>query len=222
MRSRRNEQHFADDIFKRISFNENGWISIKISLKFVPNGPITWINNTPALVQIMACRRSGDKPLSEPMMVSLPTHICVTWPQWVKAAASFLHKGGSKIQNHESSPLYMQNVYNMMHMYIYLYIKHHVHFIFIFENWTKCTQNKWYTLIYTFMTGYLKYAHIILLYLMSICIRLIDGRRVLRQTQIWMQMWRAKFQKISLALISLHKREVRYTGLSGCLVELRT
>ena len=35
------------------------------------------------LVQIMAWRRSGDKPLSEPMMVSLLTHICVTRPQWV-------------------------------------------------------------------------------------------------------------------------------------------
>ena len=49
-------------------------------LKFVPKGPI---NNIPALVQIMAWRRPGDKPLSEPMMVRLPTHICVTRPQWV-------------------------------------------------------------------------------------------------------------------------------------------
>ena len=31
----------------------------------------------------MAWRRPGDKPLSEPMMVSLLTHICVTRPQWV-------------------------------------------------------------------------------------------------------------------------------------------
>ena len=83
LRQRRNEQHFADDIFKRIYFNENVWISIKISLKFVPKGPI---NIIPALVQIMAWRRSGDKPLSEPMMVSLPTHICVTRPQWVKVS----------------------------------------------------------------------------------------------------------------------------------------
>ena len=30
----------------------------------------------------MAWRRPGDKPLSEPMMVRLPTHICVTRPQW--------------------------------------------------------------------------------------------------------------------------------------------
>ena len=49
-------------------------------LKFVPEGPI---NNIPAFIQIMAWRRAGDKPLSEPMMVSLPTHICVTRPQWV-------------------------------------------------------------------------------------------------------------------------------------------
>ena len=55
--------------------------SIKISMKFVPKGPI---NNIPALVQIMAWRRPGDEPLSEPMMVSILTHICVTRPQWVK------------------------------------------------------------------------------------------------------------------------------------------
>ena len=66
--------------FNRIYWNDNVRISIKISLKFVPKGPI---NNNPSLVQIMAWRRSGDKPLSEPMMVSLLTHICVTQPQWV-------------------------------------------------------------------------------------------------------------------------------------------
>ena len=32
----------------------------------------------------MAWRRPGDKPFSEPMMVSLLTHICVTRPQWVR------------------------------------------------------------------------------------------------------------------------------------------
>ena len=34
-------------------------------------------------VQIIAWRRSGDKPLSESMMVTLLTHICVTRPQGV-------------------------------------------------------------------------------------------------------------------------------------------
>ena len=67
-----NGHRFADDTFKHIFVNENVRISIKISLKFVPKGPI---NNNPALVQIMAWRRPGDKPLSELMMVSLLTHI---------------------------------------------------------------------------------------------------------------------------------------------------
>ena len=80
LRPRQNGCHFPDDIFKWIFLNENEWIPIKISMKFVPQGPI---NKIPALVQIMACRRSGDKPLSEPMMVSSLTHICVTRPQWV-------------------------------------------------------------------------------------------------------------------------------------------
>ena len=39
------------------------------------------IDNIPALVQIVAWRRSGNKPLSEPIMVSLVTQICVTRPQ---------------------------------------------------------------------------------------------------------------------------------------------
>ena len=84
LRPRQDGCHFPDDFFKCIFLNENALISIKISLRFVPKGPI---NTIPALVQIMAWRRPGDKPLSEPMMVKLPTHICVTRPQWVKSLA---------------------------------------------------------------------------------------------------------------------------------------
>ena len=80
LRPRRNRRHFANDIFKHIFLYENIWISIEISLKFVSKVPI---NNIPALAQIMAWRRLGDKPLSEPMLVRLPTRICVTRPQWV-------------------------------------------------------------------------------------------------------------------------------------------
>ena len=80
LRPRLNRRPFADDIFKSIFLNENEWISPRISLKFVPK---VQINNIPAWVQIMAWRRSGGKPLSEPMMVSLLMHICVTRPQWV-------------------------------------------------------------------------------------------------------------------------------------------
>ena len=82
LRPRQNGRHFADDTFKRIFMNENARISINISLKFVPKG---LINNIPTLVQIMAWRRPGDKPLSEPMMVNLLTHICVTRPHCVKS-----------------------------------------------------------------------------------------------------------------------------------------
>ena len=81
LRSRLNWRPFTDDIFKSIVLNENEWISTRISLKFVLK---VLINNIPALVQIIAWRRSGGKPLSEPMMVSLLMHICVTRPQWVK------------------------------------------------------------------------------------------------------------------------------------------
>ena len=73
---------FLDDILKCIFLSKNAWIAIKISRKFVPKG---LINNIPALVQIMAWRRPGDKPLSEPMMVSLLTYMCVICPQRVKA-----------------------------------------------------------------------------------------------------------------------------------------
>ena len=55
----------ADDISKHIFLNEKLWILIEISLKFVPKGPI---DNNPAFVEIMAWRRLGDKPLSEPML----------------------------------------------------------------------------------------------------------------------------------------------------------
>ena len=65
LKPRQNRRYFADDVFKCNFLNGNVWIQIKISLKFVPKGPI---NNVSALVQIMAWHRTGNKPLSEPMM----------------------------------------------------------------------------------------------------------------------------------------------------------
>ena len=58
-------------------------ISIEISLNFVSKDQI---NNIPALVQIMTCHRPSNKPLSEPMMIILLTHTCVTRPQLVNSA----------------------------------------------------------------------------------------------------------------------------------------
>ena len=85
LRPRRNRRHFADDaddIFKCIFLNKNVSILIKTSLKVIPKGPI---NSIPALVQILASPLSGDKPLSESVMLSI-LHICDTLYQWVTQA----------------------------------------------------------------------------------------------------------------------------------------
>ena len=68
LRSRQEGRHFPDDISKCIFLDENVLILIKMSLQFVPKGPI---NNIPALVQTMAWHQPGDKPLYGPMVVSL-------------------------------------------------------------------------------------------------------------------------------------------------------
>ena len=78
---RQDGRQFPDDVFKCIFFNENILILIKISLKFIPKDPIA---NNRALVLIMPWPLTGDKPLSEPVMASLLTHIGVTGTQWVK------------------------------------------------------------------------------------------------------------------------------------------
>ena len=82
LRPRQNDRQFPCGIFKCIFFNENIWIFIKMSLKFIPKGPI---NSIPALVQIMAWRRSSDKPLFKRMMASLLMYICITRSQRVNA-----------------------------------------------------------------------------------------------------------------------------------------
>ena len=56
----------ADGIFKYILMIEKFCFVIGISLKFVPSGPT---DNNPALVQVMAWRQTGVKPLPEPMLI---------------------------------------------------------------------------------------------------------------------------------------------------------
>ena len=56
----------ADNLFNCFFLNENDRIQIQISLKYVPWSPI---DNEPALVQVMAWRWTGDKPLPEPMVI---------------------------------------------------------------------------------------------------------------------------------------------------------
>ena len=76
----------ANDIF----LNQNVRNSINISRNFLPKDEI---HNITSLVQIMAWRRPGDKSLSEPLMVRLPMHICVTRPQCVnkKSLIKLIH-----------------------------------------------------------------------------------------------------------------------------------
>ena len=83
LRPRGNGCHFPNEILKCILLNANIWIAIEISLNYFTKVPIT---NMQALFRIMVWRRPGDKPLSEPMIVSLPTHLYVTLPQWVNIA----------------------------------------------------------------------------------------------------------------------------------------
>ena len=66
---------------------------IKISLKFVLKGPI---DNNPALVEIMAWRRIGDKPLSEPMLIRFTdVHSGeMSWSAWIDND----HNGGIRLK----------------------------------------------------------------------------------------------------------------------------
>ena len=137
LRPRQDGRHFADDSFTCIFFNENCCIWIKFSLKYISKGPI---DNNRALVQIMAWRRSCDKPLYEPMMIILPTHICVTRPQWVNTCKfwglsfyiefcvihTVLLEGISTV----STVLWMENIFQCFN------------FIYLFCNWV------WYMNLY--------------------------------------------------------------------------
>ena len=77
-------------IFQTTFSNAFSWMKIyQFRLEFP-------INTIPSLNQIMDWRRLGDKPLSKPMMISLPMHLCVTWPRWVShrntcLSINFLH-----------------------------------------------------------------------------------------------------------------------------------
>ena len=68
-----NGHQFADDIFGYIFMNEKFCIFIRISLKFLPYGPI---DNNAALLRVMPRRRTSVKALPELMLLSSLTHIC--------------------------------------------------------------------------------------------------------------------------------------------------
>ena len=87
LRPRKSGRHFSDDIFKCISFNEEFEFRLRCHWNLFIGS-----SNIPALVQTMGRRRPGFKPLSEPIVVNLVTHICITWPQWDKKRVSCICK----------------------------------------------------------------------------------------------------------------------------------
>ena len=66
LRLRQNCNYLAGIYFNCIFLNENVYISVQIPVKFVPKG---LTDNGLALVQLIAWRQTGDKPLFEPVMV---------------------------------------------------------------------------------------------------------------------------------------------------------
>ena len=109
----------------------------------------------------MAWRRPGDKPLSEPMMVSLPTHICVTRPQWINKLTSVVRRSECHMPysdknawifslwiNH-AAEVYIQNVdiifnsagYYDIHTYVYIYYDIYANYSHILARFIFCCLN---------------------------------------------------------------------------------
>ena len=127
---------------RRVFFN----VTNKFRLSYVvPNGPI---NNIPTLVQIMAWRRPGDKPLSEPMKFRLPTHICVARLQRLKSRVydSVISGDNRSISDvstehfpHEKKRKYYGNITHISHIFLnwgYINCEHSGHLHGGAYNWT--------------------------------------------------------------------------------------
>ena len=89
---RRNDHHFADDIFKCIFVSETFCISIRISLKLSHKGPI---DNKSALVQVMAWCRIRDKPSPERMLTLFVDAYMRHWGWWFRN--NFLFSKSTKL-----------------------------------------------------------------------------------------------------------------------------
>ena len=76
-------RRFADDLFRGNFVNERFCNLILISLKFIPMGTI---DNKAALVQVMAWRWIGNKPLPEPMLTQFTDVLINRRPITVRAA----------------------------------------------------------------------------------------------------------------------------------------
>ena len=91
---------WPDDIFKCIFFDENVWIPIEVSLKFVPKGPV---NNYPSIGSDSGLAGPGNKPLSEPMMVNYLT-------QWVKTSSNIVIQWHWSVLLHHNVTLWTSRI----------------------------------------------------------------------------------------------------------------
>ena len=80
---------FQTTFSNNFSWIINAWISIKISLKFVPKGPI---DNIPALVQIMAWHRQVTSHYRNQWWLDIDAYndICITRPNESTRSISWL------------------------------------------------------------------------------------------------------------------------------------
>ena len=127
MRPKQNGRHFPDDIFKWIFLYDSIYISIKISLKFVPQGPI---NNIPGLVQIMAWRLTGDKSLSETILAfvgdAYMRHSASMKPCWWRGPVMSVDY------------LLLWNNLTMMKVFVYHRLKFIWTQLILFMGWNRC------------------------------------------------------------------------------------
>ena len=140
---RTNVCHFSVNISNAIFFNENAWISIKISLRFVPKDQI---NNIPAFVWIIIRCQLGDKPLSEQVMVSLTMHTCTTQPQqgWYVLCQGFIICNLKSVVTIKlpftlRNEMKSQNTFEELHQHFFLWLnRHHFQQVWLIAHWHWC------------------------------------------------------------------------------------
>ena len=92
----------------------NVCIFIHISLKFVPKGPI---DNNSSLVQIMAWRQTGHKPLLKECWPSSQTHLWGTRERWVSLQFHWNLPGANELNSFSTYIVLLINVYHQGYIF---------------------------------------------------------------------------------------------------------
>ena len=123
----------------------------------------------------MAWRCPGDKSLPEPMMVRLPTHICVTRPQWINKITGVVRRSEChmlysdknawifSLRINHAAEVYIQNVdiifnsagYYDIHIYVCIYYDIYAKYSHILARFTFCCLNSRDVFIDRFPGGFI-------------------------------------------------------------------